>query len=120
MQRIVLAVIVLASLVSSAQNKPPAYQDPSLPAATRAHDLVNRMTLDEKASQLEDWAIAIPRLGVPDYQTWSEALHGVARLKGLGVRWLIGSPGPAMPRSSLKRSVWLPPGTRRWCSKWVT
>ncbi len=37
------------------------------------------MTLDEKASQLEDWAIAIPRLGVPDYQTWSEALHGVAR-----------------------------------------
>jgi hypothetical protein len=37
------------------------------------------MTLDEKASQLEDWAVAIPRLGVPDYQTWSEALHGVAR-----------------------------------------
>jgi beta-glucosidase len=53
--------------------------DPSVPAATRAHDLVSRMTLDEKASQLEDWAVAIPRLGVPDYQTWSEALHGVAR-----------------------------------------
>ncbi len=79
MQRVVLAVMVLASLVSLAQNKPPAYLDTSLPAATRAHDLVNRMTLDEKASQLEDWAIAIPRLGVPDYQTWSEALHGVAR-----------------------------------------
>ncbi len=79
MQRVVLAVVVLASLVSFAQNKPLAYLDPSLPAAVRAHDLVNRMTLDEKASQLEDWAIAIPRLGVPDYQTWSEALHGVAR-----------------------------------------
>ncbi len=37
------------------------------------------MTLDEKASQLEDWATAIPRLGIPDYQTWNEALHGVAR-----------------------------------------
>ncbi len=37
------------------------------------------MTLEEKASQLEDWAVAIPRLGVPSYQTWSEALHGVAR-----------------------------------------
>ncbi len=79
MRRVVLVVIVLTSLVSFAQTKPPAYLDTSLPAAARAHDLVNRMTLDEKASQLEDWAVAIPRLGVPDYQTWSEALHGVAR-----------------------------------------
>ena len=78
MRRVVLAIVVFASLVSFAQNKPPAYLDTSLPAAVRAHDLVNRMTLDEKASQLEDWAVAIPRLGVPDYQTWSEALHGVA------------------------------------------
>ena len=54
------------------------YRNPSLPAAERAHDLVSRMTLEEKASQLEDWAVAIPRLGVPSYQTWSEALHGVA------------------------------------------
>jgi len=37
------------------------------------------MTLDEKAAQLEDYATAIPRLGIPDYQTWNEALHGVAR-----------------------------------------
>jgi beta-glucosidase len=37
------------------------------------------MTLEEKANQLEDWATAVPRLGVPDYQTWGEALHGVAR-----------------------------------------
>jgi beta-glucosidase len=57
----------------------PLYLDPKLPAAQRAHDLVGRMTLDEKASQLEDWAPSIPRLGVPDYQTWNEALHGVAR-----------------------------------------
>ena len=64
---------------SLAQSTPPAYLDPSLPAAERAHDLVGRMTLDEKASQLEDWATAIPRLGIPDYQTWNEALHGVAR-----------------------------------------
>jgi len=49
-----------------------------LTAEQRAHDLVSRMTLAEKASQLEDWAMAIPRLGIPDYQTWNEALHGVA------------------------------------------
>ncbi len=63
---------------AAAQDRAP-WQNPSLPAAERAHDLVGRMTLEEKATQLEDWAVAIPRLGVPDYQTWNEALHGVAR-----------------------------------------
>ena len=57
----------------------PVYLDPSRPATDRAHDLVGRMTLDEKATQLEDWATSIPRLGIPDYQTWNESLHGVAR-----------------------------------------
>jgi beta-glucosidase len=61
-----------------AQSSTPLYMDPSQPAAARAHDVVSKMTLDEKAAQLEDWATAIPRLGIPDYQTWSEALHGVA------------------------------------------
>ncbi len=78
MKRFTLAVFALAAVSSLAQSTPPAYLDPSLPAAARAHDLVSRMTLDEKSTQLEDWATAIPRLGVPDYQTWSEALHGVA------------------------------------------
>jgi beta-glucosidase len=55
------------------------YLNPDLSPQERAHDLVGRMTLDEKAAQLEDYATAIPRLGVPDYQTWNEALHGVAR-----------------------------------------
>ena len=57
----------------------PAYLDTKLSPSARAHDLVSRMTLEEKANQLEDYATAIPRLGVPDYQTWNEALHGVAR-----------------------------------------
>ena len=57
----------------------PAYLDTKLSPQERAHDLVGRMTLEEKADQLEDWATAIPRLGVPDYQTWNESLHGVAR-----------------------------------------
>jgi beta-glucosidase len=57
----------------------PDFQNTQLTAQARAHDIVSRMTLDEKASQLEDWAPAIPRLGIPDYQTWNEALHGVAR-----------------------------------------
>jgi beta-glucosidase len=53
------------------------YLNPSLAPAARASDLVRRMTLEEKASQLVNHARAIPRLGVPAYDWWSEALHGV-------------------------------------------
>jgi beta-glucosidase len=53
--------------------------NPSLPIDQRVDDLISRMTLDEKASQLVNQARAIPRLGVPAYDWWSEALHGVAR-----------------------------------------
>ncbi len=75
----VLLPIVLASFALCVQAQQLPFEDPKLPPAQRAHDLVGRMTLDEKAAQLEDWATAIPRLGIPDYQTWNEALHGVAR-----------------------------------------
>jgi beta-glucosidase len=56
-----------------------AYLDPSLPPEQRAADLVGRMTLEEKATQLVNQARAIPRLNVPAYDWWSEALHGVMR-----------------------------------------
>jgi beta-glucosidase len=71
--------LVMTLCVVRAQAQQDPWLDPKLPAAERAHALVGRMTLEEKAAQLEDWATAIPRLGVPDYQTWNEALHGVAR-----------------------------------------
>ena len=57
----------------------PAYLDTSLPAEQRAADLVGRMTLEEKATQLVNQARAIPRLNVPAYDWWSESLHGVMR-----------------------------------------
>jgi beta-glucosidase len=72
-----LALAIMAPGGIAQQQLP--YLDTALSPAQRAHDLVGRMTLDEKANQLEDWATAIPRLGIPDYQTWNEALHGVAR-----------------------------------------
>ncbi len=56
----------------------PPYLNTQLPAEERARDLVSRMTLQEKASQLVNQARAIPRLKVPAYDWWSEALHGVA------------------------------------------
>ena len=56
----------------------PPYLNPSLSPEQRAADLVHRMTLQEKASQLVNQARAIPRLGVSAYDWWSESLHGVA------------------------------------------
>jgi beta-glucosidase len=58
---------------------PPSYKDPSLPTDRRVDDLISRMTLEEKVSQLGHTSAAIPRLGVPAYNWWNEGLHGVAR-----------------------------------------
>ena len=56
----------------------PAYLNTALPAQQRAQDLVHRMTVEEKVTQLVNQSRAIPRLKVPAYDWWSEALHGVA------------------------------------------
>ncbi len=56
-----------------------AYLDCSLSVDARARDLVSRMTVAEAAGQLLFQAPALPRLGIPAYNWWNEALHGVAR-----------------------------------------
>jgi beta-glucosidase len=61
------------------QEAKPAYLDPGIPIEQRVNDLVSRMTLEEKVSQMQDIAPAIPQLGIPAYNWWNEALHGVAR-----------------------------------------
>jgi beta-glucosidase len=66
-----------AACLACAQNATPAYLDTTLPPEQRAADLVHRMTLEEKTSQLVNQSRAIPRLNVPLYDWWSEALHGV-------------------------------------------
>src|SRR5690348_4667587 len=73
-----LLFCALAVPFAMAQNtSTPPYLNPKLPPVVRAKDLVGRMTLEEKASQLVNQARAIPRLKVPAYDWWSEALHGV-------------------------------------------
>lgn len=69
-------LLVVAGMAQEAPTPP--YLNPALPPEARARDLVGRMTLEEKASQLVNEARAIPRLKVPAYDWWSEALHGVA------------------------------------------
>ena len=75
MRTIILAGVLVAACAWAQQ---PAYLNPSLPIDQRADDLIGRMTLEEKASQLVNQSREIPRLNVPKYDWWSEALHGVA------------------------------------------
>ena len=80
---ILLALLGFTLLTAVAQNTEPSgnppYLNPSLPINVRVDDLISRMTLEEKASQLVNESREIPRLKVPAYDWWSEALHGVAR-----------------------------------------
>ncbi|MBR6867589.1 MAG: glycoside hydrolase family 3 C-terminal domain-containing protein [Prevotella sp.] len=73
---IVLTVTLCCDLVA-ADRLP--YQNPALSAAERADDLIGRLTLDEKVKLMMDQSPAIPRLGIPQFQWWNEALHGIGR-----------------------------------------
>ena len=64
---------------ASGQASSPLYKNPSQPIDKRVADLISRMTLEEKISQMMNAAAAIERLGIPEYDWWNEGLHGVAR-----------------------------------------
>ena len=72
------AISVTTARAQQASSAPAPYLNPALSPDARARDLVSRMTLEEKASQLVNQSRAIPRLKVPAYDWWSESLHGVA------------------------------------------
>jgi beta-glucosidase len=75
---VLLAALACAPAVLRAQPPSFPFRDRTLPIDQRIDDLVSRMTLEEKASQMVNRTRAIPRLDVPEYNIWSEALHGVA------------------------------------------
>jgi beta-glucosidase len=78
--QIILPIVPVLIMLGecAGQTASPVYLDASKPINVRVDDLVGRMTLEEKASQLVNQARAIPRLDIPAYDWWSEALHGVA------------------------------------------
>ncbi len=71
-----LIFFFLIGIQINAQEYP--FQNPVLSSEERAEDLISRLTLVEKASLLQDQSPAIPRLGIPKFNWWSEALHGYA------------------------------------------
>lgn len=94
---LLLSIInVLASF--SVQSAEPPFSCASIPSKNynfcnaklsieqRVADLISKLTLDEKISQLGDIAPAIPRLGIPAYKWWSESLHGVSN-SGKGIHF---------------------------------
>ena len=64
--------------------QPATYQNPGAPLEKRVDDLLGRLTLEEKVSQLMNDSAAIDRLGIPQYNWWNECLHGGAAGGHLG------------------------------------
>src|SRR5512143_3944116 len=100
----------------------PAYLDTNLPIPERVQDLLSRLSLDEKVAMMNHPTQGVPRLGIPDYNFWSEGLHGVAgngratvfpQAIGLAATWdpdlllrvgsAIGDEGRAKYHAALKR-----------------
>jgi beta-glucosidase len=74
------ALLAAAAFVwTGCASRGPVYQNPDAAIERRVEDLLSRMTLEEKVSQLMNDSPAIERLGVPAYNWWNECLHGVAR-----------------------------------------
>ena len=74
-----LASLVLGLSLTTATAQQLPYQNPSLSAEQRADDLLGRLTQEEKVKLMMDTSPAIERLGIPQFQWWNEALHGVGR-----------------------------------------
>jgi beta-glucosidase len=76
-KKLLFSMAMVATLSIQAQQLP--YQNTSLPIEQRAEDLLGRLTLEEKTRLMMHGSAAIERLGVPRFEWWNEALHGVGR-----------------------------------------
>ena len=79
MKKLLVCISLLCSVSVKAQMEVLPYQDPKLSAEQRADDLLKRLTLEEKVSLMMNGSPAIKRLGIPQFEWWSEALHGIGR-----------------------------------------
>lgn len=82
----------------------------SLSISQRSQDLVSRLTLSEKITQLVNAAPAVPRLGIAKHEWWNEALHGVAESPGVSfsdtVKGATSFPQPIVTAASFNATLW--------------
>lgn len=76
-RKIIISLLMACAMPTMSQTLP--YQDASLTAEQRAEDLLGRLTLKEKTRLMMNGSPAIARLGIPQFDWWNEALHGVGR-----------------------------------------
>jgi beta-glucosidase len=74
-----ISMVLILTLGCTSKSKLPDFKNPDLPLETRVNDLLRRMTLEQKISQMVNRAAAIDSLGIQQYNWWNECLHGVAR-----------------------------------------
>ena len=103
--RLFTSLFVFLGVAAAAQSNLPIYRNTSYSFEERAVDLVSRLTLEEKESLLGNNMAPVPRLGVKQYNVWSEALHGVLT----GANPAVGQQGPtSYPNSVALGSSWDP------------
>jgi beta-glucosidase len=80
MKNIVICVVAILAFANlNAQEPRYPFNDPDLSVEQRTEDLLGRRTLEEKVGMMMNGSTGVERLGIPDYNWWNEALHGVAR-----------------------------------------
>jgi beta-glucosidase len=79
MKKLLFNISIFICSISSAQNFKYPFQNPNLPVEQRIENLLGLLTVDEKIGMMMDNSKAVPRLNIPGYGWWNEALHGVAR-----------------------------------------
>ena len=79
MKKLICLSFILCQISFSPAGAQLPYQNPSLPVEQRVDDLLGRLTLEEKVKLMMNGSPAIERLGIPQFDWWSEALHGVGR-----------------------------------------
>ena len=105
LQLLTIAAVLGAMSPLAAQESVPVYKNTNYSFQERAVDLVSRLTLEEKQALLGNSMAAVPRLGVKQYNVWSEALHGVLS----GANASAGLQGPtSFPGSVALGSSWDP------------